>query len=89
MSKKGEETINSEEETYASKTSGRRIGGFLLGAIFGGLLMVAYFMGAAPSEFYAASKVKLLLILIGCGIFGAVVGEKATEKVAAWLSWFG
>ncbi len=89
MSINGEETINSEEEKSPSKSSGKRIGGFILGIIFGGLLMLGYFMPASSSEFFAASKVTLILILIGCGFFGAIIGEKAMEKVAAWLSWFG
>jgi len=88
MSSNGKENINSQEKN-SSMISTRRVGGFILGFIFGCLLMLAYFMGASPSEFYSTSKVILLLILIGCGIFGAIVGEKAMETVAAWLSWFG
>jgi len=64
-------------------------GGFFGGLIFGGLLMLVYFLDISPSEFYSASKLSLLLILFGCGFFGAIIGEKAMVKVAAWLSWFG
>lgn len=88
MSSNDKENIISQEKN-PSMTNSRWGGGFILGIIFGCLPMLAYFMGASPSEFYSTSKVILLLILIGCGIFGAIVGEKAMEMVAAWLSWFG
>jgi hypothetical protein len=89
MSNNGKEIINSAEERIPPTSNGRRVGGFILGIMFGGLLMLAYYLGASPSEFFAANKLTLILILIGCGIFGAIIGEKAMEKVAAWLSWFG
>jgi len=89
MSNNGKEIINSAEEKIPPTSNGRRVGGFILGIIFGGLLMLAYFLRASPSEFFATNKLTLILILIGCGIFGAIIGEKAMEKVAAWLSWFG
>ncbi|QSV45946.1 hypothetical protein [Geobacter benzoatilyticus] len=88
MSNDDKEKIDSQEKN-SSMISSRRVGGFILGFIFGCLLMLAYFMGASPSEYYSTSKGTLLLILIGCGIFGAIIGEKAMETVAAWLSWFG
>lgn len=67
----------------------RWFGGFVGGIIFGALLMVAYFLAVSPSEFHGTSKVTLLVILFACGAFGAIIGDKAMEKVAAWLSWFG
>ncbi|MDD3294836.1 MAG: hypothetical protein PHG20_09150 [Geobacteraceae bacterium] len=89
----GENNKNKEEEINEKKNceclNSRRFGGFAGGVIFGGLLMLVYFLGISPSEFYNASKLTLLLILLGCGIFGAIIGEKAMEKVAAWLSWLG
>jgi hypothetical protein len=84
--KKDEE--RSEKKNCECRNHGR-FGGFVGGLIFGGLLMLAYFLGISPSEFHDASKLTLLLILLGCGIFGAIIGKKAMEKVAAWLSWFG
>lgn len=88
-----ENNKNIDEERSEKKNcecrNGGRFGGFVGGVIFGGLLMLVYFLGTSPSEFYDASKLILLLILLGCGIFGAIIGQKAMEKVAAWLSWFG
>jgi hypothetical protein len=91
MPKENNENNNeerSEKKNHECRNRGR-IGGFVGGLIFGGLLMVVYFLGSSPSEFYDTSKLTLLLLLLGCGIFGAIIGEKAMEKVAAWLSWFG
>lgn len=88
-----ENNENKDEERYEKKDckcrNHGRFGGFVIGIIFGGLLMLVYFLGASRSEFYDASKLTLLLILLGSGIFGAIIGDKAMEKVAAWLSWFG
>lgn len=91
MTEKGnEEIIKETNEKNNHECSNRgRFGGFLGGLIFGGLLMLVYFLGSSPSEFYHANKLTLLLILLGCGIFGAIIGDRAMEKVAAWLSWFG
>ncbi len=88
MSDDNRRPINSEKEGL-SKICVRRIDGFIVGIVIGGLFMLVYFLGASPSTFYAVSKVTLLLILIGCGIFGAIFGDKAVGKMAEWLIWFG
>jgi len=88
-----ENNVNKAEERSEKKNcdccNRGRFGGFVGGVIFGGLLILVYFLGISPSQFYNASKLTLLLILLGCGIFGAIIGEKAMEKVGAWLSWLG
>jgi hypothetical protein len=86
-----QEIMNKEmkipEEQKSSKRSGQRFGGFILGMIFGGLTMLAYFLKASPSEFHAANKMILFLTLLGCGGIGALVGPNAMEKIGEWLSW--
>ena len=79
--------MKNQEKPKRSKRSGQRIGGFILGVIFGGLTILAYFLKASPSEFHAANKMILLFALLGCGGIGALVGPNAMEKIGEWLSW--
>ena len=79
--------MKNPEDPKGSKRSGQRFAGFVLGMIFGGLTMLAYFLKTSPSEFYAANKMILFLTLLGCGGIGALVGPNAMEKVGEWLSW--
>jgi hypothetical protein len=77
------------EKAENKKQRSRRFGGFIGGIIFGGLIMLSYFIKASLSEFYSADKLTLLLILLGCGSLGAVVGDEVVEKIGAWFSWLG
>lgn len=79
--------MKNPKEPKRCKPIGQRFAGFILGMIFSGLVMLAYFLIASPSEFYAANKMILFLTLLGCGGFGALVGPNAMEKVGEWLSW--
>ena len=86
-----QEIMNTEmknpEEPKRRKRSGQRIAGFILGLIFGGLTILAYFLKASPSEFYAANRLIIFVVLVGCGVFGALIGPNAMEKAGEWLFW--
>ncbi len=63
--------------------------GFWGGIILGVLGIFSYYIKESPSAFYESSKIFLLFILLGCGLLGALVGEKIMEKILSWFSWFG
>lgn len=75
------------DDSNKAERNPNRIGGFIVGALLGVLVVTFHILKLSPSDFHNTSKIIYLMVVLAFGIAGAAFGDKFLENLLGWLRW--